>query len=351
MMDTAALLEFLERLLLTHSPTGCEAEIDAVLLPAFQEHLDEVWQDPAGSIVGVRRGASSQAPLGLLTHKDELGMVVKRVLPDGRLRLETTSSAQPWIYGEGPVDLLGERGIVPGVLSFGSRHVGPESAGKHAGKDGRVPSWQAAWVSTGLSKEDLAARGVHVGCPAVIGRHRKPPMRMGDFIAGYGLDCKGALAALVTVMRALAGRQPARDVYFVATTREEEGVIGGSYACRTLGIEHAVAVEVGPVAGEYDTENSPDPILLYKDAGAVYDAAGNRALLAAAASLGIHIQRAVVSSFGSDASFAMKHGHLARANCICFPTENTHGYELACVPGIVNTARVLTRFMEMEFVE
>jgi len=30
----------------------------------------------------------------------------------------------------------------------------------------------------------------------------------------------------------------------------------------------------------------------------------------------------------SDASIAMKFGHVARAACLAFPTQNTHGYEL-----------------------
>ncbi len=153
---------------------------------------------------------------------------------------------------------------------------------------------------------------------------------------------------MIAVMEALQGRKPSRDVYFVATAREEEGVFGGQYVAHTLGFEHAVAIEVCPVAAEYETRNCERPVLLYKDAGCVYDEAGNRALVAAARDVGIEPQRAVLSSFGSDASFAVKFGHLPRGNCIGFPTENTHGYELASVSGILSVARVLTRFIEME---
>ena len=348
MMDREELIQFVEQLLLTHSPSGCEGEIDDLLLPRFREHLDEVSQDRAGNIIGVLRGESSDEPLGIVTHKDELGMIVKRVLPDGKVKLETTSSAQPWIYGEGPVDLLGDNEIVQAVLSFGARHVSQESVGVHAGKDGRQPTWQAVWASTGLSANELSARGVQIGTPAVIGRHQKNPIRIADCIGGYGLDCKGSLGVLVAVMAEVRGKRPKRDVYFVATGREEIGVVGGCYVARKLGLEHAVAIEVGPVAMEYETRNNGSPILLYRDVGSLYDQAGNRCLLAAAESLDIPMQRAVLSSFGSDASFPLKYGLLARGNCICFPTENTHGYELASMSGIYNTARVLARFIEME---
>ena len=348
MLDRETLLSLLDELLLTHSPSGHEHEIDRLLLPHFQRYMDEVRQDGAGNIIGLVRGESPGDALGLLTHKDELGMMVKRVLPDGKLKLETTSSAQPWIYGEGPVDVLGAKETVQGVLSFGARHVSSASSGVHAGKDGRLPSWEQVWVSTGLSRAELADRGVDIGTPAVIGRHRKTPTRIGECIGGYGLDCKGSLAILISVMAGLGGRRPKRDLYVVATAREEEGVIGGSYVARTLGLAHAVAVEVCPVAAEYETANCGRPVLLYKDAAGVYDSAGNRALVAAAASAGVDPQKAVLSSFGSDASLAVKYGQLPRGNCIGFPTENTHGYELASIAGIMNTARVLMRFVEME---
>ncbi|MBI3923232.1 MAG: M42 family peptidase, partial [Armatimonadetes bacterium] len=94
--------------------------------------------------------------------------------------------------------------------------------------------------------------------------------------------------------------------------------------------------------------NCERPILLYMDGIAQYDDAGNRSLLSAAGNLGIELQKAVITSFGSDASFPFKQGFLPRANCICYPTENTHGYEVSSLGGIENTMKVLTRFVETE---
>ncbi len=347
-IDREEFLQFLETLLLTHSPSGHEEEMDAALTPVWREYADEAYQDGFGNLIAVRRGETRGRPLALVTHKDELGMIVKRMLPDGRLKLVSTSSAQPWIYGEGPVDVLGEKEIVEGVLSFGSRHVSAESRGVHAGKDGQLPGWPQVWVSTGRSEAELRRLGVDVGTPAVIGRRRKSPARIADCIGGYGLDCKGALAILREVMKATQGRKLKRDLYFIAAAREEEGALGGKFAARELGVFHVVAVEIAPAAEEYQTRNDERPVLLYKDGVCLYSEAGNRQLLAAALDAGVEMQRAVLSSFGSDASLPMKSGFVARSNCLCFPTENTHGYELACVSAMLNTARVLIRFIERE---
>ena len=98
-MERQELIALLETLLLTHSPSGHEGEIDEVLLPHFERLLTDVQQDSAGNIIGLPKGESSDAPLGIVTHKDELGMSVKRVLPDGKAKLRPTSSAQPGVYG------------------------------------------------------------------------------------------------------------------------------------------------------------------------------------------------------------------------------------------------------------
>ena len=106
-----------------------------------------------------------------------------------------------------------------------------------------------------------------------------------------------------------------------------------------------IAVEVGPVAPEYQTENCERPIIFYRDARGLYDEETARRLAEAARDAGIDVQHALVASFGSDASISSSYGNVANAACIGFPTENTHGYEIASLSGLENTAKVLTQFL------
>ncbi|MEL6334581.1 MAG: M42 family peptidase, partial [Cyanobacteria bacterium J06626_26] len=71
----------------------------------------------------------------------------------------------------------------------------------------------------------------------------------------------------------------------------------------------------------------------------------NQEILAAASTVGINLQQAVVSQFGSDASIAMKFGHVPRGACLSFPTQNTHGYEIAHLDAIANCLTVLTTYL------
>ena len=109
-----------------HSPSGVEDEIDALLLERLGI-LGEPVVDGGGNIV-LRVPGREPGPLrAVLAHKDEIGALVKRVGDDGRLYCQTLGDAHPWIWGEGPVDVLGRHTPVLGVLSFGARHVSEES--------------------------------------------------------------------------------------------------------------------------------------------------------------------------------------------------------------------------------
>jgi putative aminopeptidase FrvX len=61
------------------------------------------------------------------------------------------------------------------------------------------------------------------------------------------------------------------------------------------------------------------------------------------------VQLATLSGFGSDASIAMKFGHVARGACLAFPTQNTHGYEIAHLGAIANCIDLLQVFCETAF--
>jgi putative aminopeptidase FrvX len=69
-------------------------------------------------------------------------------------------------------------------------------------------------------------------------------------------------------------------------------------------------------------------VLLSQDSYGMYDEALNGRLVAAARRAGVGVQHAVLSQFGSDGSVSMKSGHVARAACLGFPADNTHGYEI-----------------------
>ncbi|MEL7144195.1 MAG: M42 family peptidase [Cyanobacteria bacterium J06629_19] len=327
-----------------HSPSGMECEVNDYLLQRLAALGVEHWQDPADNIViripGVQKGDAEarKGAIAITAHKDEIGGIVKRVEASGRLSVRALGGAYPWVYGEGIVDLLGDRATISGVLSFGSRHVSHESPQK-VQQEGKAVDWADAWVETKLSNDELTQAGIRPGTRMVVGKHRKRPFRLGEHIASYTLDNKASLAILLAIAETV--KQPPVDVYLVASAKEEVGAIGALYFTQRQKFDQLIALEICPLSPEYPLEDGPQPALFSQDSYGLYDEGLNREIITAAENADIPLQLAAISGFGSDASIAMKFGHVARGACLAFPTENTHGYEIAHLTAIRNCYRVL----------
>jgi putative aminopeptidase FrvX len=176
----------------------------------------------------------------------------------------------------------------------------------------------------------------------VLGKHRKAPFRLGDFIASYTLDNKASLAILLLLSESL--HTPAIDVYLVMTSKEEVGAIGGMYFTQTHKLEALIALEICPKSSEYPIDSDTSPVLVSQDSQGLYDEELNAKIYAAAIKIGVPVQFAVLSQFGSDASFAMKNGHVPRAACLAFPADNTHGYEIVHLKVLERCLAVVKEF-------
>jgi putative aminopeptidase FrvX len=334
------------QLVMCHSPSGVEAEVNQYLLDRLAALGVEHWQDAADNIVVKIPGPSpDRGALAITAHKDEIGGIVKRIEPDGRLSVRALGGAYPWVYGEGVVDVLGDVGsdstrrtTLSGILSFGSRHVSHESPQKQQ-QTGKAVEWPDAWVEMKRSPAELEAAGIRPGSRVVVGKHRKQPFRLGDHIASYTLDNKASLAILLALAEQVTA--PPIDVYLVASAKEEVGALGALYFSQRQRIDQLIALEICPLSEEYPLKDSPAPVLLSQDGYGLYDEGLNQDIRTAAQQVAIPLQLATISGFGSDASIAMKLGHVARGACLAFATQNTHGYEIAYLAAIRNCCEVL----------
>lgn len=339
MRDT--LCQLLDRLLVTHSPSGQEEEMADLCRELLADCCDEVHTDPNGNVIGKIAGRSSDDGLLLMAHKDEISTIIRKIDDDGKMWLEPLGGCVPWVYGEGPFDVLGDE-VITGILSVGSRHSSHLST-TIADAKSKALTWEMCYLDCKLTAEELAARGVRVGSRACVARSRKTPTYIGECVAAYGLDDKAAVAVLLLVGRLVRERDepPSRDLYLAVTGAEEVGITGGAYVARRAPAGTQIAVEVAPVAPEYPIKSAPEPVIFYKDAMSVY----HKGLADELAELADEVcgghQRLIARNFGSDAGVVSKYGYSARAGCVGFATENTHGCEIGHLGGIENCARLL----------
>lgn len=332
----------LRELMLLRAPSGVEDPMREHLLQVLAAH-GEPTVDPAGNVL-LRIGGRGRRPaVALAAHLDEIATVVRRVEPDGRVRLGALGDTHPWVWGESVLELLGDRETVLGALSFGARHVSEESPQRKQVDAAEPLRWRDTWVETRRTPDELAAAGVRPGTRAILAPARREPVRLGAdgaWIAGHHLDDR--LGVLVLLLLAERLDAPAGDVELVFSSREEVGCEGVQYHLRrSTDIETLIAVDVHPTAAEYGVEAGPEPVVFAGDARTMFPPAVVRGLVAAGERAGTGVRVAVPARYGSDASTALHAGLVARGGAVAATTDNTHGLEIAHLDAPERLARLL----------
>lgn len=124
-------------------------------------------------------------------------------------------------------------------------------------------------METKRSPENLAALGIRPGTRVVVGKHRKRPFRLDDYIASYTLDNKASLAILLELAARL--QDPPVTVYLVASAKEEVGALGALYFSNHQVLDALIALEICPLAPEYPIDDGEAPVLLSQDGYGLYD--------------------------------------------------------------------------------
>ncbi|BBY30234.1 M42 family metallopeptidase [Mycolicibacterium sediminis] len=342
----------LRELLSAYGPCGQEDAVRDVCRRELEPLVDETWVDDAGNLVGLLRGVDRDDARGtrVLAHLDELSMLVKRVEPDGSLRLTPLGTMYPGNFGLGPVAILGDHDTLCGVLTLGSEHTTKESRRIWETKPDQgdqAMDWLHVYVFTGRTTEELAAAGVGPGTRLCVDASKRTLIEFGDYLGSYFMDDRAPITALLVAARTMRDRavRPTVDTHLVFTTNEEIGGVGGAHAVRTLPGDLVIALEVGPAEAEYSTTVAGGPIVGYGDALCVYDKSVADHLMRCATESGLSPQAAVLGAFESDASHAKAGGLAARAGLLCLPTLSTHGYEVVARGAIPAMAQTIVGYL------
>lgn len=345
-------LDLLQSLVAARGPCGQEDEVRDMCHAYLQSLADEIWIDAAGNLIGKFAGEEVGGAIRVMVHMDELSLIVKRINEDGTLRVNPLGGIFPFSFGQGPVDILGDRDCFTGILSFGALHITKESPWhklipEEFKGQGKTPLWEDVFIVTRKTVHELEKAGVHPGTRVVVSRSKRQLEVFQDCIGGYFFDNRASIAIALLALRQIKGKgqKPKRDVYFVATTTEELGGHGASYAARMLPGETTLAIDVGPVSKEYHIALNSSPIVVYQDAVGVYDKKISDHLKHLGDALKLPMQCAVWGGYGSDASLALSRGQSAKAALLCFPVENTHGYEIIHRECISHCAALLEAYL------
>ena len=311
-------------------PVGQEADIVAYIERLWESQSIHTERTNIGNLLGrwSGRGNNDNTKKLLITaHADELCYLVRAIDPSGFLYLANgqgwtrTTDIRNYFTVGSRVKVLARNGVVPGVIAAPTGH-----AATVALPDLRELTWNDMWVDTGLSRDELIAKGVTPGTRIVWDSVTE---QWGNHVVGKALDDRVPVAILTELVKRVPVDKLKWDVTLAATVQEEIGVIGASALAAREKFDAAIIVEIG-LAGDIPhvglnaipVRLGAEPTLVHKDSLIHYDHALTTALEQCAAAANIPIQHAVFGSFGSDGAAFMRAD--VPAAMIAFPARYTH---------------------------
>jgi putative aminopeptidase FrvX len=304
-------IDLLKELTAVPALSGREEAMIATMRRHFGPLADEVRVDRVGNVIATVRGQRDSARLLIFAHMDELGLIVRKIEPDGFLRFERAGGVpEKSLLGQWVEIHTDDGRHVPALVGTTSHHVTkPE-------RKFVVPDRLDMYLDVGCaSRTEVEALGIRVG-DAITYRATFTQLSA-DRVAAKSLDNRVGCVMLIQTLAALARERPASTVFLVASVQEEFNVRGVwpafqalkpdaalcldvTVACDTPELRHLSDVSVGggPVITAYQFHGRgtlggliPNPRL-------------RRYLEQVAAEEGIPLQREVLLGVITDAAFS-----------------------------------------------
>ncbi len=345
--DTDSTLNFLVSLLNTPSPTGYHAEAVAYVQAAFEAlGIDglAITRDPKGALIVTWPGAREDAPRGLTAHVDTLGLMVKEIKSNGRLKL-TMLGGFMW----NAVEFEG----VTIQTHDGTRYRGtvvPAKASVHVHRDARdaprnEDTMEVRIDARTTSADETRALGIEVGDFVFL--DPRVEITKTGFIRSRHLDDKAGVAAIYSAFGALkaAGQRPAQTVTVVFATYEEVG--HGGAAGFPDNLHELLAVDMAAIGNGQNSDEFSVGICI-KDAGGPYHVDLTRKLRALADEAAIPYKADIYPNYASDGEAYWRAGGTAQV-ALCGPgVDASHAYERTHTESVMHSAHLIARFLLAE---
>ncbi len=348
-------VELLRALLHIPCPSGREERMADFICAYIDQIGFTPHRDAQGNAWTLVPGRDAEAgPVALASHMDEIAMVVHAIEADGTLRVQRSGGLHPWKLGECPVVLVGDGdSLVPAHLSFGSGHTNdPDDPIAQFASGARGLQWSHCHLITGLTPEQLRARGVRVGTCAVPDSAVRGPHLLGPaedpLVSAWILDNRGGTLTLLRLLEKIqrSGLQPARPLYLCFMVQEEGGLLGAKGWAHRNAVETFIAVDSSPIPRGAQLALDGRPATWSKDSGAHFHQGLIGELASATERAGSELQYAVYGAAASDATGVLQAGLAPRAATIGYPRANSHGYEVCRLSVFGHLVNALFAYVE-----
>ena len=343
MFDELYFYDQLRRLLEIDSTTGQFREIQDYVTGELERLGYGFTVCRKGGIIAPFGG--TKHPAAVTAHLDDIGLMVRRVYPDGTLQVCPVGGLYPFYCMGMNVRLLTRDGRkYSGVVCRkpASIHVTEDELRK-------TPPDYRTNVCVVLdepvrSAEDVRALGVETGDMIAL----EPRFtRVGGYIKSHFLDDKALAALLLALMKEFReeGLSPVRKVYAYFAMYEE---IGHGTTWLPDDTEDILALDIAPT-GPDQTSDEEKVSIFAKDTRFPYHWELTNELVNTAKAEGLdYVVDIFTPHYATDADGSVLAGYDIRHAAIGPGTANSHGYERMHINGLRNTYALLRAWLLRE---
>ena len=281
--------ELLKELSQAWGVAGREKNIRAIILREIKNYVDDAYVDNIGNIIAVKHGTGTGKKIMLSAHMDEIGVQVKKIESDGRIKVCHVG----WVW---TAAMYHDRVVFQnGVIGVVGCEGNIEDAKNDAGK---------LYIDIGCTTKEETEKYVKVGDYAgFCGEYYE---LQNDKVSAKSFDDRAGCFLLIEALKQNKGEGP-NDVYYVFSVQEEVGCRGAVAAAAQIKPDMGISVDVTPdhfypcdlegcnAVGEGISVTLGDP-------SAMLDEYLVDEMLACCEENGIHYQRGVMDRGGTDAS-------------------------------------------------
>jgi putative aminopeptidase FrvX len=285
----------------------------------------------------------------IFAHMDQLGFIVRRIDPDGMIRLERLGGVpERALAAQEVLICVGPDRDVPGVIANKSHHATPPD------EKYRVLPYAEVFVDAGFASADAAeAAGVQIGTPVVYAPH---VTELGaDRIMGTSVDDRAGCAVLIELCRMLSDRAQGPTVHVVFTVQEEFNLRGALPIAQELSPDIAIQLDLMLASDTPDMGARGDMVLGGGPGMSLYSFHGRgtlngviphpalvRLMEVAAQSEAVPLQRSAQTGILTDLSYVQHVGGGVASIDLGFPMRYSHSArELCDLNDLVSLTHVL----------
>lgn len=305
--------ELLKKLTQAQGIAGFEKEVRNLIEKEAAPYADEMITDAIGNLIVFKKGVGGAQAKKIMfaAHMDEIGFMVKKIEPDGRLRV--CNLGWNWAGSAYNGRVRFRNGISGVVGCEGSIEDAKNNVGK-------------LYLDIGATSKEDAQNYVKLG--DVCGYDGPYLNLVNDRICSKSLDDRIGCYQLLEALKENNGSCP-NDIYYVFSVQEELGCRGSKPAAERIQPDIGIAVDVTP-AHDYpcDLEGSntiDDGIAIkFADPSVVCDEDIVAAMISCCEEKKIKYQREVIDKGGTDASSMNLSGFGVKAGGIVVVTRYAH---------------------------